>query len=117
MRNHFLSVRWVQKRIDPVAGARIATVILAGLLLTCSEEGATEGGQDSRAAAAPAVTVPREPARARIKSLEVVILSTMLTDRAGMGEWGFAAIVEADGHRLLFDTGHGLKPCCTTCVS
>ena len=23
----------------------------------------------------------------------------------GIGEWGFAALVEADGHRLLFDTG------------
>ena len=29
----------------------------------------------------------------------------MLTDRAGMGEWGFSALVVADGHRLLFDTG------------
>jgi len=24
---------------------------------------------------------------------------------AGVGEWGFAALVEADGERLLFDTG------------
>ena len=29
----------------------------------------------------------------------------MLTDRAGIGEWGFSALVVADGHRLLFDTG------------
>ena len=29
----------------------------------------------------------------------------MLTDRAGLGEWGFAALVVADDHRLLFDTG------------
>jgi 7,8-dihydropterin-6-yl-methyl-4-(beta-D-ribofuranosyl)aminobenzene 5'-phosphate synthase len=29
----------------------------------------------------------------------------MLTDRAGLGEWGFSALVEADGHRVLFDTG------------
>ena len=28
----------------------------------------------------------------------------MLADE-GIGEWGFAALVEADGHRLLFDTG------------
>ena len=40
-----------------------------------------------------------------MKSLEVVVLSTMLTDRAGIGEWGFSALVVADGHRLLFDTG------------
>ncbi|MDR3634587.1 MAG: MBL fold metallo-hydrolase [Isosphaeraceae bacterium] len=34
-----------------------------------------------------------------------MILSTMLADTKGIGEWGFAALVEADGHRLLFDTG------------
>jgi len=28
----------------------------------------------------------------------------MLADR-GIGEWGFAALIEADGHRILFDTG------------
>ncbi len=37
--------------------------------------------------------------------LEVVVLSTMLTDRVGVGEWGFSALVEADGRRILFDTG------------
>src|SRR5438046_1616207 len=40
----------------------------------------------------------------RVRSLTVTILSTMLADK-GIGEWGFAALVEADGHRLLFDTG------------
>ena len=43
--------------------------------------------------------------RGPLKSVEVVILSTMLTDRAGVGEWGFSALVEADGRRILFDTG------------
>ncbi len=43
--------------------------------------------------------------RPQIRSLNVVILSTMLTDNKGVGEWGFSALVEADGHRLLFDTG------------
>ncbi len=28
--------------------------------------------------------------------------------QVGIGEWGFAALVEADGHRILFDTG--LRP-------
>ena len=50
-------------------------------------------------------SAPAHPARARIKSVELVVLSTMLTDRAGIGEWGFSALVVADGHRLLFDTG------------
>ena len=55
---------------------------------------------------APAAVATRtETSRPKVKSLEVVILSTMLTDRAGVGEWGFSALVVADGHRLLFDTG------------
>ncbi len=37
-------------------------------------------------------------------SLEIKILSTMLADE-GFGEWGFAALVEVDGRRILFDTG------------
>lgn len=45
-----------------------------------------------------------EPSRPRVQRLRVLILSTMLADR-GIGEWGFAALVEADGRRILFDTG------------
>jgi hypothetical protein len=33
-----------------------------------------------------------------------LLLSTMLAD-AGIGEWGFSALVEADGRHILFDTG------------
>ena len=50
-------------------------------------------------------TTPAQEARGPVKSVEVIILSTMLADRAGVGEWGFSALVEADGHRILFDTG------------
>jgi 7,8-dihydropterin-6-yl-methyl-4-(beta-D-ribofuranosyl)aminobenzene 5'-phosphate synthase len=41
---------------------------------------------------------------AEIKTLKITILSTMLADD-GIGEWGFSALVEADGHKILFDTG------------
>jgi len=41
---------------------------------------------------------------APIRAARVVILSTMLSDDF-IGEWGFAALVEANGRRLLFDTG------------
>jgi 7,8-dihydropterin-6-yl-methyl-4-(beta-D-ribofuranosyl)aminobenzene 5'-phosphate synthase len=41
----------------------------------------------------------------KVRSLEVRILSTMLADDDGFGEWGFSALVIADGHRILFDTG------------
>ena len=44
------------------------------------------------------------PAPHRVSSLEIRILSTMLADE-GFGEWGFAALVEVDGRRILFDTG------------
>jgi len=41
----------------------------------------------------------------QVRSLRVQVLSTMLTSDDGIGEWGFAALVEADGRRILFDTG------------
>lgn len=42
---------------------------------------------------------------ARVKSLKITVLSTMLADGRELGEWGFAALVEVDGRRILFDTG------------
>jgi 7,8-dihydropterin-6-yl-methyl-4-(beta-D-ribofuranosyl)aminobenzene 5'-phosphate synthase len=44
------------------------------------------------------------PVMHQVKQLKVTILSTMLADE-GIGEWGFAALVEADGRQLLVDTG------------
>jgi 7,8-dihydropterin-6-yl-methyl-4-(beta-D-ribofuranosyl)aminobenzene 5'-phosphate synthase len=65
---------------------------------------ARESGADERASSPSAVgQSPASPRR--VKTLEVVVLSTMLADRAGVGEWGFSALVEADGRRILFDTG------------
>ena len=56
-------------------------------------------------ALAPATAGPSAPADPpRVHALRIVILSTMLAD-AGIGEWGFAALVEVDGERILFDTG------------
>ena len=40
-----------------------------------------------------------------VSQLEIKVLSTMLADTQGFGEWGFAALVEVDGRRILFDTG------------
>jgi 7,8-dihydropterin-6-yl-methyl-4-(beta-D-ribofuranosyl)aminobenzene 5'-phosphate synthase len=43
---------------------------------------------------------------ARVHGLKITVLSTMLVgDREGFGEWGFSGLVEADGHRVLVDTG------------
>lgn len=38
-------------------------------------------------------------------AVKVTTLSTMLADLEGFGEWGYAALVEVDGRRILFDTG------------
>ncbi|MET0553023.1 MAG: MBL fold metallo-hydrolase [Vicinamibacteria bacterium] len=40
----------------------------------------------------------------RARDVKITVLSTMLAEE-GVGEWGFAALVEVDGYRLLFDTG------------
>jgi 7,8-dihydropterin-6-yl-methyl-4-(beta-D-ribofuranosyl)aminobenzene 5'-phosphate synthase len=50
------------------------------------------------------VAAPPAASGQRVKSLEIRILSTMLADE-GFGEWGFAALVDADGRKILFDTG------------
>src|SRR5262249_7715206 len=47
---------------------------------------------------------PASTTHPQLKTLKITILSTMLADE-GIGEWGFAALVESDGHRILLDTG------------
>ena len=48
----------------------------------------------------PIVSFGQNP---KIKDFKITILSTMLSDTY-IGEWGFSAIIEADGKRILFDT-------------
>lgn len=67
-------------------------VAALALLVAGSRAGAAEP------ASAPAAAPP-------VRALKITILSTMLADGQELGEWGFAALVEVDGHRLLFDTG------------
>jgi 7,8-dihydropterin-6-yl-methyl-4-(beta-D-ribofuranosyl)aminobenzene 5'-phosphate synthase len=78
-------------RIAPLGSWLATGVILTALSLVAT---APVRGQEPGAAGA-----------AQVRALKVTVLSTMLTDNRGIGEWGFAALVEADGHRLLFDTG------------
>jgi 7,8-dihydropterin-6-yl-methyl-4-(beta-D-ribofuranosyl)aminobenzene 5'-phosphate synthase len=52
-----------------------------------------------------AVALPGPDTSKQVQSLKITVLSTMLADTTGIGEWGFAALVEADGHRILVDTG------------
>ena len=51
-----------------------------------------------------ALLAAAQPAAAADK-VKVTVLSTMLADIPGRGEWGYAALVEVDGRRILFDTG------------
>jgi len=53
------------------------------------------------ALAAMAAPIPAQ----QVHTLRVQVLSTMLTSDDGIGEWGFSAVVDVDGHRILFDTG------------
>lgn len=51
---------------------------------------------------------PAQGAVSTVKALKVTVLSTMLVGAGGpngIGEWGFAALLEADGRRILIDTG------------
>lgn len=52
-----------------------------------------------------APTALRGDEPAVVSDLKITVLSTMLTELRGVGEWGFAALVEADGQTVLFDTG------------
>src|SRR5947199_278645 len=61
-------------------------------------------GPKSAKGQAPAESVASSPAQ--IRALKITVLSTMLVgETAGLGEWGFSALVEADGHRILLDAG------------
>lgn len=41
----------------------------------------------------------------KVSALKVTTLSTMLVNFNGIGEWGYSALVEVDGNKILFDTG------------
>ena len=54
-----------------------------------------------------AIVIPALALAQPAKAVKVTVLSTMLggDPNGGIGEWGFAALVEVDGRRLLVDTG------------
>ncbi len=74
-------------------------VLVCAVVVWAGRAGAAaKAGAASNSAAIDAVS------GTQIRALKVTILSTMLADE-GIGEWGFAALVEADGRRVLVDTG------------
>lgn len=70
----------------------------AAVLLSGAAWGASVGATTSAETA-------RSVEKGQVRALKITILSTMLADGDELGEWGFSALVEADGHRILFDTG------------
>ena len=93
-----------RERRRPISRRHWGVAPVCLLVLVAATRPSVASGMPSQDAPA-AVATRTETSRPKVKSLEVVVLSTMLTDRAGVGEWGFSALVVADGHRLLFDTG------------
>src|SRR5215471_1725756 len=78
----------------------VCTAIVTAVVLFCLPATVPQ-----RALAGGLVQGPITPAT-QIATLKVTLLSTMLVGSpAGLGEWGFSALVEADGHRILLDTG------------
>jgi len=49
------------------------------------------------------------------QKVKVTVLSTQVADARGVGEWGFAALVEASGQKWLFDTGARPETVLTNC--
>jgi 7,8-dihydropterin-6-yl-methyl-4-(beta-D-ribofuranosyl)aminobenzene 5'-phosphate synthase len=96
-------------RPQPVGKGRNWTVAVRSLIVCTIMVVAIPGPATGRGAgerrSASAAGGQSEGETGRVQTLEVTILSTMLADRAGVGEWGFSALVETNGHRILFDTG------------
>lgn len=68
-------------------------LMLMGLYTACLN------GQENTAKTSPPSDLTQ------VSNLKITTLSTMLANR-GIGEWGYAALVEVDGRKILFDTGY-----------
>lgn len=92
------------------SSGRVALALALGLVCTVALPGCRPRVEGTPSPTAPAASgpatspSPSPPSPADAAHVEITILSTMLAER-GIGEWGFAALVEAGGRRILFDTG------------
>src|SRR5450432_2488955 len=87
--------------MDRLARMRSSRAIVAAAIVVAVLFCAQLVGEANAAITSPEVqTAPP----AQVRALKVTILSTMLAD-AGIGEWGFSALVEAGDRRVLVDTG------------
>ena len=80
----------------------ISALLISQLLIALSFPNASVRLAEAQSNPAPSTQNPP----AQIHALKVTLLSTMLVGSTiGLGEWGFSALIEADGHRVLLDTG------------
>ncbi len=91
-------------------GRKIGTVLsywnfLLAFMLAAASSGPAPAEGSGRDQPAQEAAGNSRPGKGQVQSADAVILSTMLADRFGVGEWGFSALVEAGGRRILFDTG------------
>lgn len=82
--------------VSSVAPAIRGWRTFACVLLAC--------GMTSAAVAGAATPLP---SGSQVNSLKITVLVTNLAGDVdeGQGEWGYSALVEVDGHRILYDTG------------
>jgi 7,8-dihydropterin-6-yl-methyl-4-(beta-D-ribofuranosyl)aminobenzene 5'-phosphate synthase len=54
-----------------------------------------------------AQAAPKDAAVHRVSALKITVLVTNLAGdgHEGVGEWGYSALVEVDGHKIVYDTG------------
>jgi 7,8-dihydropterin-6-yl-methyl-4-(beta-D-ribofuranosyl)aminobenzene 5'-phosphate synthase len=71
---------------------RIAALMVAACLATCAFQNVAQG---------------KEAAGHRVGALKITVLVTNLAGdpHEGSGEWGYSALVEVDGHKIVYDTG------------
>jgi 7,8-dihydropterin-6-yl-methyl-4-(beta-D-ribofuranosyl)aminobenzene 5'-phosphate synthase len=69
----------------------VAVLTMLATLISLTAESAADTGKDLHA----------------VKALKITVLVTNVggDPRAGYGEWGYSALVEVDGHKILYDTG------------
>jgi 7,8-dihydropterin-6-yl-methyl-4-(beta-D-ribofuranosyl)aminobenzene 5'-phosphate synthase len=93
----------LRHRTSATAAALLTTLLIASVAASASGTAAATPAAPATPATPAAAAAVQHP----IRALKITVLVTNVAGdlRAGDGEWGFSALVEVDGHKLLYDTG------------